>query len=119
MELGQIEVLSDLSRLSRVDLFNLLGRAEQLNRRLTAERRRRTVETKSKTGKATDHGEVAVEKLVPCGTWPIMQFKNGQRIAITWFVGPLKNACAERNRLMSDGGDFKIGIRKEDWKHKH
>jgi hypothetical protein len=32
MELEQIEALTDLSRLSKVDLFNLLGRTEELRR---------------------------------------------------------------------------------------
>jgi hypothetical protein len=68
----------------------------------------------------TDLGVVGVEKPGPTGTWPIMHFKNGQRVSITWFMGTLKDAYIERNKLMANGGDFRVGIRKEDfWKHKH
>jgi hypothetical protein len=51
-----------------------------------------------------------------------MHFKNGQRVSITWFMGTLKDAYIERNKLMANGGDFRVGIRKEDfwfWRHKH
>jgi hypothetical protein len=122
MKLELIEEGADLSRLSRVDLFNLLGRVEQLHRRLKAERKRRQTESKRKTRNTADHGAVGVEKPGPTGTWPIMQFKNGQRVSITWFIGTLKDAYIERNRLIANGGDFKVGIRKEDlssYKHDH
>jgi hypothetical protein len=122
MELEQIEALTDLSWLSKVELFNLLGRAEELHRRLTAERKRRQTESESKTRNTTDHGDVGAEKPGLTGTWPIMHFKNGQRVSITWFVGTLKDACIERNRLMASGDDFRVGIRKEDflrYKHDH
>jgi hypothetical protein len=115
MKLEQIEEVTDLSRLSRVDLFNLLGRVEQLHRRLRAERKRRQTESKRKTGIKTDHGTVGVEKPGLTGTWPIMQFENGQRVSIKWFIGTLKDAYVERNRLMANGGDFKVGIRKENF----
>ena len=53
MELEEIEALSNLSALSRVDLFNLLGRVEQLNRRLGAERKRRKIDIDNKTPKTS------------------------------------------------------------------
>ena len=49
-----------------------------------------------------------------------MQFENGQRVSIKWFIGTLKDAYVERNELMANGGDFRVGVRKEDlWMHKH
>jgi hypothetical protein len=120
MELEQIEALTDLSRLSKVDLFNLLGRAEQLHRRLAAERERRQTESTSSTRDTTDHGAVGVVTPELTGTWPIMHFKDGQRVSITWFKGTLKDAYIKRSGLMSNGGDFRIGIRKEEfWRHEH
>ncbi len=68
MELEEIEAISDLSGLSRVDLFNLLGRAEQLNRRLTAERRRRKIETDDKPLTTKPHNDVTLDKLGLTGT---------------------------------------------------
>jgi hypothetical protein len=119
MELEQIEALTDLRTLSRVDLYNLLGRAEQLRRRLTAESKRRRTENESVARNTADHGAVEVAKPGLTGTWPIMHFKNGQRVSISWFVGTLKDAFIERNRLMAKGGDFRVGVRKEDiWKSK-
>jgi hypothetical protein len=115
MELGQLEALTDLSWLSKVELFNLLGRAEQLHKRLTAERKRRQTASESKKHNTTHHGVVGVEKPELTGTWPIMHFKNGQRVSITWFMGTLKDAYIERNRLMASGDDFRVGIRKEDF----
>jgi hypothetical protein len=115
VELEQIEALADLSTLSRIDLYNLLGRPEQLHVRLKAERKRRKTESDCKTSNTTDHGAVGVTKSGLSGTWPIMHFKNGQRVSITWFMGTLKNAFIERNRLMANGGDFRVGIRKEDF----
>jgi hypothetical protein len=115
MELEQIEVLADLSMLSRIDLYNLLGRAEQLHKRLKVERKRRKTESDCKTSNTTDHGAVGVTKSGLSGTWPIMHFKNGQRVSITWFKGTVKDAYIERNRLMANGGDFRVGIRKEDF----
>jgi hypothetical protein len=119
MELEEIEALSNLSVLSRVDLFNLLGRVEQLNRRLRAERKRRKIDIDNKAPKTRPLNNVRADKLGLTGTWPIMQFKNGRRASVTWFIGTLKNACIERKRLMLEAADFKIGIRKEDWQHKH
>jgi hypothetical protein len=125
VELQQIEALTDLSTLSRVDLYNLLGRTEQLRRRLTAESKRRRTEKESEARNTANHSAVEVAKPGLTGTWPIMHFKNGQRISITWFIGTLKDAFIERNRLMVEGGDFRVGIRKEDigkskedhWRH--
>jgi hypothetical protein len=120
VDFEQIEALTDLRGLSRVDLFNLLGRAEQLHRRLAAERKRRQTASTSSTRNTTDHDAVRVEDPAVTGTWPIMHFRNGQRVSITWFIGTLKDAFMERNRLMANGGDFRVGIRKEDFRrHKH
>jgi hypothetical protein len=123
--LEQIEALTDLSSLSKVELYNLLGRTEELRRRLTAESKRRRTENESEAGNTANHGAVEVAKPGLTGTWPIMHFKNGQRVSITWFIGTLKDAFIERNRLMAKGGDFRVGIRKEDigkskedqWRH--
>jgi hypothetical protein len=124
MVMEQVEALTDLSSLSKVDLFALLGRTEELCRRLKAERKRRRTECESETRNETDLGAVGVEKPGPPGTWPIMHFKNGQRVSITWFMGTLKDAILERNKLMVNGGDFRVGIEKEeiwrskrDWRH--
>jgi hypothetical protein len=115
MGLEQIEGITDLSWLSRVDLLNLLGRAEQLHKRLMAEMKKRQTESKGKTRNTTDHGAVGVEKPGLTGTWPIMHFKNGQRGSITWFKGTLRDAYIEKNRLTANGGDFRVGARKEDY----
>jgi hypothetical protein len=112
--LEQIEALTDLSSLSKVELYNLLGRTEELRRRLTAESKRRRTENESEARNTANHGAVGVAKPGLTGTWPIMHFKNGQRVSITWFIGTLKDAFIERNRLMAKGGDFRVGIRKED-----
>jgi hypothetical protein len=116
----QIEALTDLRGLSRVDLFNLLGRAEQLHRRLAAERKRRQTENQCEKCNTSEHGAVGVATPGLTGTWPIMHFKDGRRVSITWFKGTLKEAYTKRNGLMANGGDFRVGIRKEDfWKHEH
>jgi hypothetical protein len=63
----------------------------------------------------------AVEVVTPglTGTWPIMHFKDGHRVSITWFKGTLKDAYIKRNGLMANGGDFRVGTRKEDlWRYK-
>lgn len=65
MELEQIEALPDLSWPSPVDLFNLLGRTEQLHNRLTAEMKKRQKESTSKTRDSTDHGAVGVRSPDP------------------------------------------------------
>jgi hypothetical protein len=115
----QIEALTDLSGLSRADLFNLLGRAEQLHRRLAAERKRRQTESAISTRDTTDHDAVEVVTPGLTGTWPIMHFKDGHRVSITWFKGTLKDAYIKRNGLMANGGDFRVGTRKEDlWRYK-
>jgi hypothetical protein len=96
----QIEALTDLSGLSRVDLFNLLGRAEQLHRRFVSEWKRRHTESTSSTRDITDHGGVGVVTPGLTGTWPIMHFQDGQRVSITWFKGTLRDAYIKRNGLM-------------------
>jgi hypothetical protein len=116
----QIEAVIDLSSLSKAELYDLLGRAEQLHRRLAAEKKVRHTENKSKSCSTTDQGAVDVVAPGPTGTWPIMHFKDGERVSITWFKGTLKDAYVKRNELMANGGDFRVGVRKEDfWMHKH
>jgi hypothetical protein len=119
MELEQIEAVIDLSSLSKVELYDLLGRAEQLHRKLTAERKRRQTESTISTRDTTDHDAVEVVTPGLTGTWPIMHFKDGHRVSITWFKGTLKDAYIKRNGLMANGGDFRVGTRKEDlWRYK-
>jgi hypothetical protein len=116
----QIEAVIDLSSLSKVELYDLLGRAEQLHRKLTAERNRRQTESTSSTRDTRDHVAVGVVTPGLIGRWPIMHFKDGQRVSITWFRGTLKDAYIKRNSLMANGGDFRVGTRKEDlWRYKH
>jgi hypothetical protein len=61
MKLEQIEAVIDLSSLSKVELYDLLGRAEQLHRKLAAERKRRQTESTSSTRDTMDHSAIGVE----------------------------------------------------------